>query len=395
MNNHDLKLIIFPLAKWDSPYSSTTFSLAQEFSKCNKVIYIDAPLTLKDMVINVKRPDIRRRISRFLKGDVFQEYNNNLTICYLPPVIPVNFLSQGWLYRSLKSFNEWVIFSYLKKKLRKMNFEKYVYINIFNPFYIHNRYLDALVNIYYTVDNISKSSYIDKHGVWLEKEIIKKSDFSLGTSYELVNNNKKFNPNFYYLPNAADLTVFDPNKSYPKPLELQGIKTKIIIFTGHLDKRNDIQLLCSVLENNRDKTLVIVGLISLKEEVLQQLRDFQNILFVAPKPIAALPAFLYHSDCAIIPFKINELTNSIYPLKINEYLAMGIPVVSTCFSEDIMQFNHVISLTEDPNIFCDLINSEINNDNQERRMERKNAAKNNTWERRVEQFWQITNNHLK
>lgn len=395
MTTKYITLVIFPLAKWDAPYSSTTFSLAKEFSKNNKVIYVDAPVTLKDLLFNLKRPDIKRRISRLIKGEYIQQFNDNLSICYLPPVIPINFLSQGRIYRFFKAINERIVFKFLRKRLSKLGHEKYIYVNIFNPFYNHKSYLRPLINIYYTVDNIAKSSYIHKHGVWLEKQSISSSDISLGTSLMLVNKNKKINPNFFYLPNATSLKIFDPTKSYRKPDELHNITSQIIIFTGHLDKRTDLSLLHSILENNKDKTVVIVGLISLKEDTLQKLKSFNNIQFVPPKPIEALPAFLFYADCAIIPYKNNELTNSIYPLKINEYLAMGIPVVSTCFSEDIMQFNTVISLTDDADNFCQLINYEINHNSPEKQDQRKDVAKSNTWEKRVEKFWEIINRHLK
>ncbi|PTB89919.1 group 1 glycosyl transferase, partial [Marivirga lumbricoides] len=157
----------------------------------------------------------------------------------------------------------------------------------------------------------------------------------------------------------------------------------------------DIELICSILNNHSDKTLVIVGLISLKDEILEKLESYNNILFISPKPIEALPAYLCYSDCAIIPFKINELTNSIYPLKINEYLAMGIPVVSTKFSEDIIQFSEVISLANNKNDFCQHIDFEIIEDNEQKQVKRKEAAKNNTWKKRVEQFWKTTIDQLK
>src|SRR5690606_14309333 len=108
----------------------------------------------------------------------------------------------------------------------------------------------------------------------------------------------------------------------------------IVIYTGHTDWRMDLDLMIEVIQKSSELQFLFVGPVSLPEERLSQLESFQNVLFVGTKHLKELPAYLYSSACAIIPYKRNELTRSIYPLKINEYLATGIPVVATPFSPD-------------------------------------------------------------
>ena len=92
-------------------------------------------------------------------------------------------------------------------------------------------------------------------------------------------------------------------------------------------------------------------------------------------------------DLVIIPYKRNTLTKSIYPLKINEYLGAGKPVVSTHFSEDIFSFNDVAYIAEDHDQFISLIDKAIEEDTESKKLERVKRAEENTWSARVEQFW--------
>jgi len=111
------------------------------------------------------------------------------------------------------------------------------------------------------------------------------------------------------------------------------------------------------------------------------------------KKTEQLPGYLQYFDCALIPFKKNTLTRSIYPLKINEYLAAGRPVVATDFSEDIQGFKDVIYIGRSTGEFVQLIDQAIRENNSERLQARTTVANTNTWTARVEKFWEILENH--
>ena len=119
-----------------------------------------------------------------------------------------------------------------------------------------------------------------------------------------------------------------------------------------------------------------------------------NVIFTGGKHITELPAFLQHFDMTLIPFLLNKLTKSIYPLKINEYLAAGKPVVSTSFSEDIRGFAKDIYIAQNHDEFVQLIDRAIAENTETKMQERYATAASNTWEERVKQFWEIVNRTL-
>jgi glycosyltransferase involved in cell wall biosynthesis len=94
-------------------------------------------------------------------------------------------------------------------------------------------------------------------------------------------------------------------------------------------------------------------------------------------------------DVAMIPFSYNTLTKSIYPLKINEYLAAGKSVLATSFSEDIKSFGQVVTLSTDHDDFIHKIDIALADQAPNRIAERVALAQNNTWEARINQLWDI------
>jgi hypothetical protein len=98
-------------------------------------------------------------------------------------------------------------------------------------------------------------------------------------------------------------------------------------------------------------------------------------------------------DCALIPFLCNTLTASIYPLKINEYLAAGKPVVSTGFSDDIRSFADCIYLAENPGDFVRLVGEALAENDPEKTRRRIEVAESNTWEARIRQLQDIVTSY--
>lgn len=123
------------------------------------------------------------------------------------------------------------------------------------------------------------------------------------------------------------------------------------------------------------------------------LSSYTNVILTGAKKIEELPAYLQYFDCTLIPFKKNTLTKSIYPLKINEYLAAGRPVVATDFSQDIQGFADVIYIGRDHNEFVHMIDQAIAENDCDRIKARMAVANTNTWTARVERFWDIVENH--
>jgi glycosyltransferase involved in cell wall biosynthesis len=195
----------------------------------------------------------------------------------------------------------------------------------------------------------------------------------------------------HFHPNAADVELFKTaaTEILSKPHGLNFNDRKIIGFTGSIEYRTDFTLLYEIAKYHNDKILYLVGPVIGDEHVKSGLTKMPNVVFAGAKKLHELPSYLQYFDCCIIPYKVNKLTASIYPLKINEYLAAGKPVVSTHFSDDIFSFRDHAFIAETHDQFLRMIDVAIEGNNIEKKVARMEVANANSWQKRVEEFWEI------
>ena len=400
LKNSDL--IIFSLSRWDAPYSSPSFSLAKEFSKNNRVFYIDHPFSVKDFVTNYGKPAVRSRKDALLWGkNIYtksDKYPERLIMVTPRITLPINFLPDGAVYDYLSKVNDKIIFDAIRQIIRDFDVKQFIFFNAFDPYFCRDFPSDIkpVKKVYQSMDDLTQVPYTAKHGTRLEAEIIRKYDLTLTTSRELRRLKLQHSSQVYLHPNAADFSSFSRalSEKFPRPAELVPAEGKKIIgYTGNIESRIDYELLKAIIEYHPDKIIAMVGPVTTPEHKTIRLTEYPNVIMTGSKKIDELPAYLQYFDCALIPFKKNTLTRSIYPLKINEYLAAGRPVVATDFSEDIQSFRDVIYIGRDPGEFVQLIDQAIQENNTERIKARTAVANTNTWAARVEKFWEIVENH--
>jgi glycosyltransferase involved in cell wall biosynthesis len=393
----DLDIIYFTLFPWDNAYSSVSLSFTREFVKNNRVFYINHPYSIKDFVKGWQQPMVQKRKRDMLLNRMRYERIPELpeVIAVQPPLtLPINWLQPGAVYDKLYEVNNRIILQTIQQVIKDYKLKNFIYLNCFNPYFagILPKSFGQKLNIYTCIDDMTQEEYTAKHGARLEDEIIAKADVAFVTSHNLYRLKKRLNPETHILHNAVDIRIFEQalEKPLPRPKELEGITGKIIGFTGNINEyRLNYPLFKKVAESHPDKTLVLVGPVNSNCYIEHGLDKMPNVIFTGGKHIRELPAFLQHFDVTIIPFLLNKLTESIYPLKINEYLAAGKPVISTNFSEDIRSFASDVYIANNETEFVQLINRALAENSPELISSRVETAKSNTWEQRVRQFWEV------
>lgn len=375
--SRDIDVVCFSLSRWDAPISSPAASLAKELAKNNRVFYIEHPYSFKDFIRE-------RKTSK--------EYTDqNVRVITPPLVFPINFLPEGNIYDRLSTANNSILVKTLRKLIARNHIRDYIFINFFDPFFLRSIPRDIKPSrlIYQCMDDISQVPYTAKHGIRLENEIVRNADVVLCTSRELTKLKSAFSPKVHFHPNAADVALFKTAATdvLTRPEDLNFGDRKIIGFTGSIEYRTDFELLFKLATRHHEKVLFMLGPVSTEEHVA--LKSLPNVVFAGARKLEKLPAYLQYFDCCIIPYKINTLTASIYPLKINEYLAAGKPVIATNFSNDIRSFGDCAYIAESHDEFIALIETAINENVVNKKIARMEVASANSWEKRVDEFWNM------
>ena len=129
--------------------------------------------------------------------------------------------------------------------------------------------------------------------------------------------------------------------------------------------------------------LVLVGPLRVGDDVERRLRALPNLHLLGGKTVEELPAYLKALSVALIPYRLNELSRNIFPLKLFEYLAGGVPVVSAALPE-LERFRGIISLAASPAEYPMLVRQALDEDDAERRRGRVALAEQNSWDHRVD-----------
>jgi teichuronic acid biosynthesis glycosyltransferase TuaH len=392
-------IIINTLFRSDNAFSSVSLSFAKEMAKTHRVFYINHPYSIKDIWKARKNAKLKERLPTILRGGVYyeklKEIPENFVVATPPPTIPINFLPNNGLYNTLHKYNQGVLLGAIKKIIADNNIKDYIYMTCYDPFFVPilPKEMGAALNIYQCIDDISTEAYVAKHGVRLEEKAARDSDITLVTSTNLWRHFRAIQPETHIMHNAVDISIFKNlyYRDIERPAEIKDVKTKIIGFTGNLDNvRLDYRLMRRLAEGHPDKTLLLVGPINSPEVYSEGLDKMPNVILTGAKTIYEVATYLKFMDVVILPSLLNKMARSVYPLKINEYLAAGKSAISTSFSDDIRSFQPHIRIADSHDHFVSLIDEAINDYPEHKIRQRMAIGESNTWKDRVNEFWSIT-----
>src|SRR5262249_30538860 len=188
--------------------------------------------------------------------------------------------------------------------------------------------------VYHCVDDIAAQEGIDEVSfAAAERRFAARADLVIASAPALAERMRALNGNVLYAPNVADTAAFAAALE-PGPVDaaLGALPEPLIVFTGAIAaKKLDIELLVGLAATRRDWSIALVGPVGLGDPGTDvgALDAEPNIHLLGARPYAALPDVLRGAQAALIPYRASALTASIFPMKVYEYLAAGLPVVAT------------------------------------------------------------------
>ncbi|MFA4870508.1 MAG: glycosyltransferase [Pedobacter sp.] len=390
-------IIIIGQQPWDTDIGSNCKNIALEWSKTNRVLYINSPLDRISLIKNKKDPKIQKRISVVNKQESgLIKIQDNLWNYYPDCIVEsINWINSLGLFRFFNKRNNRKLSNSIIKALDTLNFQNIILFNdneMFKAFYLGD-YLKPVLSIYYSRDYMIGVDYWKKHGETLEPELIAKSDLCFANSEYLATYCRKYNARSINVGQGCDIESFkDVNNT--KPDDLKHLKGPIIGYVGVVSaSRLDVDIILHIAKEYIDYQIVLVGP---EDDVFRasKLHDLKNVHFLGQKEVSDLPVYINNFDICINPQVVNAITRGNYPRKIDEYLALGKPVVATR-TETMEFFSDFVYLADDKKDYIKLIDLAIQEDNEERRLARKDFAFGHTWENSVQEMKNEINTLLK
>lgn len=372
---------------WEGDFQKAIVQLMREFSVRHRVLYVDYQHTAKDLLMGMLGRQAGVPVKTMLgQAEALTQRpgkeGQNVWVWQPPVMLPINFLPPA-LHDPLLTLNAGRLVSALRQQMKRLGFARPLVINGMHPVLgtALLGQLDEIATIYYCFDEIAISPWMRDHGSRYEAEYMRRVDAVVTTSDALYQAKRQIQPNTFCVKNGVDFPLFNQARQLA---EQRPPVRPIVGYLGTADDRVNVDLVEYCARTMPNVQFQFVG--EVKEPALsERLGRYSNVVFTPPQQPAQLPPLLAAFSAGMIPFVCNAHTRTIYPLKINEYLAAGLPVVSTPFSK-LDDFAGVVPLADSPEAFANALRHALGDKQPERIQTRIDMAHANSWTNRALAF---------
>lgn len=369
-------VVCLSTADWDAELWTNKQHLMSRLADAGaRVLYVDS-LGLRAPSANAQ--DAWRIFSRLRGWRPFAYHLKNGLLRDSPLALP---FSAGWA----RAVNSVLLGQRFRRNLKKHHFENPV-MWTYTPAAI-DLYSDATYSalIYHCVDDLASYPGVDREAFNArEAALVHRADVCIASSRPLLRRLEGMGARrAVYWPNPADVRTI---MRAEMPLVPRSHRRRVGFVGAMQEHKVDVQLLLGIATLRPDWDLVLVGPqgLGLGQSSMASVDWPSNVELRGTVHRTALPSVLREFDAALIPYRLNDYTRGVFPMKVFEYLAAGLGVVSTPLPSLLGEVKHVhfaSTASETVEALAELMGS----DNGQRRAERVDYAKGHSWESRTTQ----------
>lgn len=317
-----LTFLVLSTTDWDAPQFGSRQQVARELARRgHRVLFVEVPRAIHSFISD---PAGTRRALRRI-GHI-RPVTDRL-FAYTPfPVLPI------YYHPLVNRLNQRLMVSYLSRALNALQWQP----DVLWTYWPHTAdligRLGERVAVYHCIDDFAAAGYpLTPRGAVqrMEAEQCRRVDLIFARSEQLTAEKRLLNPHTVFLPGGVDTTAFDPTRIGPPPTAVASLPRPRAGLVGTLDDRLDVTLLTECARALPNVTFVLVGPIRRHRVDLNPLRALPNVHILPPCPHTEVPAIVAALDVCLIPYRLNQYTEALSPIKLYECLALGKPIVST------------------------------------------------------------------
>ena len=239
--------------------------------------------------------------------------------------------------------------------------------------------------VYDVMDDFAAFDWAPAGANAMHTRLLDRADAVSTGTYTLLNQVLPTNRDATFIPCGVDFDAFHtPDGVHvDEPDDLRGLSRPLIGYVGTLSERIDTDLIADIAARFPEATLVLVGPVY---RTLGAPPEAPNIRYLGLKPHKTLPAYLRHFDVALLPFRLNDASLAVNPVKTLEYLAAGCVVVSTAIPDVERFYSDVVLIAQSREHFLEHVATTLGEDCADRVAEGIDTARGATWNGMVERF---------
>ncbi|MDY0885151.1 glycosyltransferase [Dongia soli] len=216
--------------------------------------------------------------------------------------------------------------------------------------------LTADVVVYDNMDELSAFLGASSRLVEQERALFERADVVFTGGMSLYASKSKRHPNVHAFPSSIDALHFLRARNplaLPGPQDQADIPAPRIGFFGVIDERLNQRLIADLADRCPDWQFIMIGPVVKIDPAGLPIRP--NLHWLGSKPYAELPTYLAGWDAGFMPFALNDATRFISPTKTLEFLAGGIPVVSTPITDVVSPYKErgLVEIADTASAFAD------------------------------------------
>lgn len=358
---------------WEGDPTSKTH-LMRILARRNRILWVNS--------VGMRRPTATRRDLRRLLAKGGRALRRpraalpNLLVAD-PPALPLPGVP------AVDRLNAWLLAAWLRRLCRRHDLRRPILWTFLpNVVGLLGR-LDPALVVYHCVDEYSEFAGAPRAALReMEQALARRADLVLASSERLAAERRPLNPRTHFVSHGVDVEHFRAALRLAPPADLAALPRPVVGFVGLLAEWVDLGLLAAVARRLPHASVALIGRATTD---LGPLAGLPNVHRLGPRPYAALPACCAGFDVGVIPFRLNALTTRANPLKLREYLAAGLPVVSTPLPE-VARYDGLVRLAEGEDAFVAAVEAALADRSPAATRRRTEAMAAESWERRAEEI---------